>query len=71
MAAYSGFAEETYDQVFIILDKMDKIGRDGVEAELKEAGFTAKQVETYLGLFAKLETETDGIACRRPASPGP
>ncbi len=63
MAAYSGFAEETYDQVFIILDKMDKIGRDGVEAELKEAGFTAKQVETYLGLFAKLETETDGIAC--------
>ena len=26
MAAYSGFAPESYDTVFIILDKMDKIG---------------------------------------------
>ena len=26
MAAYSGFPEESYDTVFIILDKMDKIG---------------------------------------------
>ncbi len=26
MAAYSGFKEEDYDEVFIILDKMDKIG---------------------------------------------
>ena len=36
MAAYSGFAEEDYDTVFIILDKMDKIGTDGVKAELME-----------------------------------
>ncbi len=36
MAAYSGFKEEDYDSVFITLDKMDKIGLDGVEAELKE-----------------------------------
>ena len=32
MAAYCGFPEESYDQVFIILDKMDKIGIDGVAA---------------------------------------
>ena len=30
MAAYCGFKEEDYDEVFIILDKMDKIGKDGV-----------------------------------------
>ena len=30
MAAYSGFAEEEFDTVFIILDKMDKIGLEGV-----------------------------------------
>ena len=30
MAAYSGFAEEDFDTVFIILDKMDKIGRQTV-----------------------------------------
>ena len=29
MAAYSGFAPESYDTVFIILDKMDKIGLEG------------------------------------------
>ena len=34
MAAYSGFSEESYDLVFIILDKMDKIGLDGVAKEL-------------------------------------
>lgn len=28
MASYCGFSEESYDQVFIILDKMDKIGKD-------------------------------------------
>ena len=34
MAAYSGFEEKDYDSVFITLDKMDKIGLDGVAAEL-------------------------------------
>ena len=30
MAAYAGFAEDSFDEVFIILDKMDKIGMEGV-----------------------------------------
>ena len=34
MAAYSGFPESDYDTVFIILDKMDKIGLEGVKEEL-------------------------------------
>ena len=62
MAAYSGFAEEDYDQVFIILDKMDKIGRDGVETELLEAGFSKDSVGKYLALFAGMETADDAIA---------
>ena len=36
MAAYSGFPEEEYDNVFITLDKMDKIGIDGVAEELEK-----------------------------------
>ena len=36
MAAYSGFAPESYDTVFIILDKMDKIGLEGVREELEK-----------------------------------
>ena len=39
MASYSGFPEENFDSVFITLDKMDKIGLEGVEAELLENGF--------------------------------
>ena len=39
MAAYSGFAEEEFDTVFIILDKMDKIGLEGVAEELAKEGY--------------------------------
>ena len=42
MAAYSGFAEEDFDTVFIILDKMDKIGLDGVAEELAKRGLCEK-----------------------------
>ncbi|MGN1315192.1 MAG: histidine--tRNA ligase [Lachnospiraceae bacterium] len=62
MAAYSGFAEESYDRVFITLDKMDKIGLEGVEKELKEAGFKAEAVEKYLSLFKGMEAAEDGFA---------
>ncbi len=62
MAAYSGFAEEDYDQVFIILDKMDKIGADGVRAELLETGYTEEQAEKYLGLFRGMEEADEPIA---------
>ena len=51
MAAYAGFAEEDYDTVFIELDKMDKIGRDGVRVSLLEGGFAEQSVDTYLSLF--------------------
>ena len=55
MAAYSGFAEEDYDTVFIILDKMDKIGLEGVAAELEKSGFSRESIEAYLGLFCEME----------------
>ena len=55
MAAYSGFAEGAYDSVFITLDKMDKIGLDGVKAELIANGFAEASVEKYLNLFAELD----------------
>ena len=62
MAAYSGFREEDYDEVFIILDKMDKIGTEGVAKELEElGGYTKEQVETYLGLFDQISGDIEGI----------
>ena len=63
MAAYAGFAEEAYDSVFITLDKMDKIGFDGVKAELLENGFAEDVCDKYLELFAAVEQAEDGVAC--------
>ena len=61
MAAYSGFKEEDYDEVFIILDKMDKIGAEGVENELIEMGYAKENVETYLKLFDEVSADVTGI----------
>ena len=61
MAAYSGFKEEDYDSVFITLDKMDKIGLDGVEAELKENGYAEESVEKYLELFKEITGDVEGV----------
>ena len=62
MAAYSGFAEDSYDTVFIILDKMDKIGKDGVKEELLNAGFAKESVDKYLSLFDGIENAENPIA---------
>ncbi|MCR5688612.1 MAG: histidine--tRNA ligase [Lachnospiraceae bacterium] len=51
MALYCGFPEESLETVFIILDKMDKIGADGVREELVSAGFSAESVGKYISLF--------------------
>jgi histidyl-tRNA synthetase len=59
MAAYSGFAEADYDSVFITLDKMDKIGTDGVAAELAENGYAKESIDKYLELFELLADKKD------------
>ncbi len=61
MAAYSGFPEEAYDSVFVTLDKMDKIGAEGVRKELLEDGYAEESVEKYLELFRALENTQDGV----------
>ena len=59
MAAYSGFAEEDYDSVFITLDKMDKIGVEGVSEELAKNGYPQESIDKYLKLFALLQDKKD------------
>ncbi len=68
MASYSGFAEENFNDLFITLDKMDKIGIDGVRAELLERGYAQDSVDTYISLFDGLSDHKDvagGIAWLR------
>ena len=51
MAKSAGFAEEEYEEVFIILDKMDKIGLDGVREDLLANGYDEEKVDKYVGFF--------------------
>ena len=61
MAAYSGFPEESYDSVFIILDKMDKIGLEGVKEELIKYDFDEESVEKYTNLFKEIENKENSV----------
>ncbi len=57
MAACAGFMPEQYDDVFIILDKMDKIGLEGVKESLLNKEYPAEAVEKYIAMFEKIKPE--------------
>ncbi|MBO4310079.1 MAG: histidine--tRNA ligase [Lachnospiraceae bacterium] len=59
MAKYAGFEEDKTDAVFVILDKMDKIGLDGVREELIGNGFDESIVSKYLSLFDEMKNDND------------
>lgn len=61
MALYCGFLEDSLDQVFITLDKMDKIGLDGVEKELLELGYGEDSVKKYSGLLSGVTNDAAGV----------
>lgn len=61
MAVYSGFPEEDIEKVFITVDKMDKIGVDGVRAELVENGYSEETADKYLELMGQVTSDADGV----------
>ena len=68
MALKAGFTEDSFDEVFIILDKMDKIGIHGVHDELVDKGFDEEVVNSYINLFTILDGKSDvtqAINCHR------
>lgn len=69
MAAYCGFPEDKYDLVFIILDKMDKIGMDGVAKELEESGFSKESIAKCVEIFENTTNDLQGLAyCKEKMS---
>src|SRR6266851_8572857 len=48
LAADCGVPKESWDAFFVTLDKLDKIGWDGVRAELAELGFSASRVSAVV-----------------------
>ena len=61
MAQYSGFPQESFDTVFIILDKMDKIGFEGVEKELLENGNAPESVSRYMEILRTVTNDAEGV----------
>lgn len=61
MAVSSGFLEDDVDKVFITVDKMDKIGTDGVKAELLENGYSEASADRYLELMNQASPDAAGV----------
>jgi len=61
MAKHAGFPEEEAEKVFIILDKMDKIGSDGVQKELDDAGYPEGAAEKYIRLLSDVPNTASGV----------
>ncbi|MBR3182400.1 MAG: histidine--tRNA ligase [Eggerthellaceae bacterium] len=57
-ALRAGFAEEDLGGVLVTLDKLDKIGFDGVRAELLENGAEEAVADAYLNLFRNSADDT-------------
>ncbi len=61
MAVYSGFPEDDIEKVFITVDKMDKIGVDGVKKELMENGYSEETADKYLDLMGQVVNDASGV----------
>ena len=57
MVSFVGLPEDKLDSILISLDKMDKIGLDGVREELIKLSLDKEKVDAYLNLFSKQDTD--------------
>ena len=57
MIMAAGFAAEAVSSVCISFDKLDKIGLDGVKAELLEKGYDAAVVEKFMAILNEAEDD--------------
>jgi histidyl-tRNA synthetase len=61
IAKHCGFAEDRFDSVFIALDKLDKVGLDGVAKELTKDGHPESAIDALNQLLLRASQR------RRPA----
>ncbi len=60
MIKYAGFGDDDVSSVCITFDKLDKVGLDGVKAELLEKEYAAEKVEKFIGIIN--EADADALA---------
>ena len=51
MVMYAGFSDEDFESVCITLDKLDKVGFDGVKKELLVKGYDESKIDKFNSLF--------------------
>ncbi|MBQ2809334.1 MAG: histidine--tRNA ligase [Clostridia bacterium] len=61
----AGFTEDEVSSALISLDKLDKIGFDGVRAELIENGYNEQSVDKYLGIYSNAEGQSVESFCAK------
>ena len=62
----SGFQGEHFNDIAVILDKLDKIGKDGIVQELLAKGYPQSNIDNLLNLSNELETK--GLAAAKELS---
>ena len=60
--SYTGVDDADNEKLAIIFDKLDKIGIDGVKAELEENSFDKNAIDKFIGLFENGSLTLDSIA---------
>jgi histidyl-tRNA synthetase len=69
LAQACGFAASDYGSVFITTDKLDKIGLDGVRAELESKGFAADAIARLMTALSGFAQDRGDFAATRAALP--
>ena len=59
-----GFASETLDSVCITFDKLDKIGAEGIEAELKEKALPENAIKALVEFISAGQISLDDVASK-------
>ena len=68
MVIYAGFPDEDFESVCITLDKLDKVGFDGVKKELLEKGYDETKIDKFNSLFESVGA-SDTVVGASTASP--
>ena len=58
MVMYAGFGDEDFESVCITLDKLDKVGFDGVKKELLAKGYEESKIDKFNSLFDSVGAST-------------
>ena len=70
IARHCGFPEASHGAFFIAFDKLDRLGADGLVAELREGGHDAQAVGRFAELLPGLSPDKVSLDALRAALPG-